>query len=251
MDDMKPIPGGRSRRTLPNRVLTLALACALVPLAGCQTGPGVTVQSPAPPAKTGVATPAEALRRLQEGNARYVSGRSQAHDWASQRRATAGGQHPFAAVLGCIDSRVPGEVVFDQGLGDIFHARLAGNVVDDDVLGSLEFAAEVAGARLVAVVGHTRCGAVRGASTGAQLGHLTGLLARIQPAVAEARAAMPGVPADDPRFVEEVARRNVLRVQREIRERSPILARRIDAGKLGLVGAIYDIESGKVEFLNP
>ncbi len=148
-------------------------------------------------------TPAEALKRLQEGNARFVAGQPKTRDWAAKVIATASGQYPFAAVVSCIDSRAPAEIVLDQGIGDVFSLRTAGNVVDTDVFGGLEFATKVAGAKLIVVMGHTECGAVKGAIDGVKLGNLTALLAKIQTAV---RDSGPGT-SKDPAYVTKVVRR--------------------------------------------
>lgn len=193
-------------------------------------------------------TSAQALARLEAGNLRFQSGTALNRNWHMERGLTAKGQYPFAVVLSCIDSRASSEIIFDQGLGDVFNARVAGNVLGDDVLGSMEFACKVAGAKLIAVVGHSSCGAVKGACTGAKLGHLTGLLEKIQPSVEEAKRRMPGVAVSDGKFVEAVAELNVDGVMAEIRNRSPILRELIESGKVGLVGGIYDLESGKVRF---
>jgi carbonic anhydrase len=165
-------------------------------------------------------------------------------DWSAKVMATASGQFPFAAVLGCMDSRVPIEVVFDQGVGDVFGVRVAGNVVNEDELGSLEYAVTV-GTKLIVVLGHTGCGAVKGAIEGVQLGNLTGLLAKIQPAVAAAGCK----DAKEDRCVTEVAEANVRLALAEIRAKSPYLASYLDAGTVGLVGGIYDVATGKVTFL--
>ena len=225
-------------------VLGLLLALST----GCATHPPAS-----PPSKAGQAamTPGQALDRLKSGNARFVAGATARRDWSTERARTAAGQYPFAIVLSCIDSRVSPELIFDQGLGEIFGARVAGNVVTDDILGSAEFACQAAGARLIAVIGHSRCGAIKGASAGVQLGHLTGLLERIQPSVAEARTRLPGVPPTDERFVALVAELNVRRVLEQIRGQSPVLRELIDSGRVGLVGGIHDLESGTVHFFNP
>jgi len=204
--------------------------------------------SPTTKAEQSALTPEQALERLQTGNARYVKDQPNYRNWRQQRAQTADGQYPFAVVLSCIDSRAGSEIIFDQGLGDIFNARVAGNVLDDEILGSMEFACKIAGAKLIAVVGHSHCGAVKGACNGAQLGHLTGLLEKIQPSVAEAKVKMPGAPATDGKFIEAVAELNVHHVLQQIREQSPVLRELIDSGKLGLVGGLYDLDSGKVEF---
>ena len=214
--------------------------------AGCAT----TKISPPPTSKVeqSAITPTQALEKLEAGNARFVAGKLQARDWSQQRAQTAAAQYPFAVVLSCIDSRTASEIIFDQGFGDIFNARVAGNVVDDEILGSMEFACKIAGAKLIVVLGHSHCGAVKGACSGAQLGHLTGLLDKIQPSVAEARGKLPGISATDGKFIETVAKLNVRHVTQQIREQSPVLRELIDSGKVGIVAGIYDLDSGKVEF---
>ena len=196
-------------------------------------------------------TPDEAFLRLKQGNERFVTGKSHDRSWLSQIQATQKSQHPFAFVLSCIDSRTSSEIVFDQGLGDLFNARIAGNVLSADILGSMEFACQVAGAKIIAVVGHTKCGAIIGACKGVQLGNLTGLLAKVQPCVAEAKADHPGVPNDDPALVEEVTEKNVRRVMAQIEKESAILRDLLASGKLKLVGGIQDLNTGEVRFLNP
>lgn len=190
-------------------------------------------------------TPAEALARLKEGNARFVSGTPRVRDWSAKVIATASGQYPFAAVLSCIDSRAPAEITLDQGIGDMFSLRSAGVVVDTDVLGGLEFATKVAGAKLVVVMGHTECGAVKGAIDGVKLGNLTSLLAKIQLAV---RQAGPGT-SKDKAYVTKVTEQSVRDSIREIRNRSSILRELIDSGKIAIAGAMYDVATGKVTFL--
>ena len=191
-------------------------------------------------------TPAAAIERLAEGNRRFVANLTKQRDWPAQVATTASGQYPFAAVLGCMDSRAPIEILFDQGLGDVFAVRVAGNVVNDDELGSLEYAVKV-GAKLIVVLGHTSCGAVKGAIDGVQLGNLTGLLAKIQPAVAAAGCK----DAKDAGCVTKVADANVRVALDEIRTKSPYLTQHFDAGTVGLVGALYDVTTGKVTFLKP
>jgi carbonic anhydrase len=191
-------------------------------------------------------TPAQALDRLREGNARFAGSGMRTRDWSAKVIATATGQYPFAAVLACMDSRAPIEIVFDQGIGDVFGVRVAGNVVNDDELGSLEYAAKV-GVKLLVVLGHTQCGAVKGALDGVEGGNLTQLLAKIRPA---AEAAHCGDSKDEA-CVTKVAEANVRTSMREIRARSPVLANAIDAGTLRLVGAMYDVATGTVTFLEP
>jgi carbonic anhydrase len=190
-------------------------------------------------------TPAAALARLKEGNARFVSGQPKARDWNAKVIATASGQYPFAAVLSCMDSRAPGEIVLDQGIGDMFSLRSAGNVVDTDVLGGLEYATKVVGARLIVVLGHSECGAVKGAIDGVKLGNLTALLAKIQSAV---RDAGPGT-SKDKAYVKKVTEQNVRDSIHEIRERSSILRELIDSGQVGIAGAMYDVATGTVTFM--
>ena len=189
-------------------------------------------------------TPKAALQRLQAGNARFVANKSEPHDHTAKVIATATGQYPFAAVLACMDSRAPVEIVFDQGIGDVFGVRVAGNVVNDDELGSLEYAAKV-GAKLIVVLGHTRCGAVKGALDGVQLGNLTGLLDKIHPAIDAAHCTDSHSDA----CVDSVAEQNVAHSMAEIRARSPYLAHYLDEGKLALVGAVYDVSTGQVRWL--
>lgn len=190
-------------------------------------------------------TPAQALVRLKDGNARFLSGKLMARDWNAKVIATASGQYPFAAVLSCVDSRAPGEIILDQGIGDMFSLRTAGNVVDTDVLGGLEFATKVSGAKLIVVSGHTECGAVKGAIDGVKLGNLTALLAKIQSAV---RDSGPGS-SKDKAYVTKVTEKNVRDSIHEIRERSSILREAIDSGQVGIVGAMYDVATGQVTFL--
>jgi len=223
----------------------LAVAAGLL-VTGCATAP----HGPPPISKAhqSAITPSQALEKLEAGNARFVAGKTLHRDWPQQRAATAAGQYPFAVVLSCIDSRASSEIIFDQGFGDIFNARIAGNVLDDEILGSMEFACKVAGAKLITVIGHSHCGAVKGACNGAQLGHLTGLLDKIQPCVTTAKQKLPGVAVTDGKFIGEVAELNVQLVLKQIREQSPVLRELIDSGQVGIVGGIYDLDSGAVKF---
>jgi carbonic anhydrase len=194
-------------------------------------------------------TPAEALQRLKEGNARFLAGKALARDLRQQVLETATGQYPFAAVLGCMDSRVPHEVVFDQGVGRLFSVRIAGNFADPEILGSLEYAAYIAGARLIVVLGHTECGAVKGACDDVELGNLTRTLSHIRPAVA-AVTDVPGArDSKNKAFVEAVARANVKLALEDVRKRSSILDGMVGRGELALAGAIYDVKTGAVAFL--
>jgi carbonic anhydrase len=196
-------------------------------------------------------SPADALKRLTEGNDRFVRGHPLKRDFPTQAQETASGQYPFAAVLCCVDSRVSPELVFDQGLGDVFCVRIAGNIVNDDILGSLEFATQVAGARLVLILGHSACGAIKGACNKVELGHLTGLLDKIEPAV-DAVKAKPGTEVHEKSadFVDLVARENVRRMVRLLQEESPILKDLVGRGALRIVGGFQDLPTGRVVLLD-
>ena len=237
---------GGAAGAAPGKALAALLTLSLL-LTACASRPAGP--PPANRAEQQALTPAQVRDRLAAGNERFVTGRPLHRDWARERAATANGQFPYAVVLGCVDSRVPGEVIFDQGLGEIFNARIAGNVLDDEILGSLEFACAAAGARLITVLGHTQCGAVKAACSGAELGHLNALLARIRPSVEAVRSERPAGAAVDDRFVAEVTERNVRRTIEQIRERSPLLRELVDSGKVGVVGGIYELETGRVRFL--
>jgi carbonic anhydrase len=225
--------------TIAARALFLvALSCSLGGIAGA-----VEVQTKESQAAM---TPDQALQRLKDGNARFVANKMKPRNWTAKVVATESGQYPFAAVLGCMDSRAPIEVVFDQGIGDVFGVRIAGNVVNEDELGSLEFAVKVVGVKLIAVLGHTACGAVKGAIDDAKLGNLTQLLAKIRPAVTAAGCS----DSKDAACVDKVAVENVRKSMRELREKSPDLAAAIDGGKVKVVGGMYDLATGKVTFLD-
>jgi len=193
-------------------------------------------------------TPHQAYEILVEGNRRFVNNLRFNRNLLQQVNETSEGQHPFAIVLSCIDSRTSAELIFDQGLGDIFSARLAGNVVNEDVLGSMEFACQVAGAKLVVVLGHTKCGAVKGACNHVTLGHLTGLLGKITPAMYDVESSA-GTDLDPGEFEEAVTAANVTYQLRSILERSPILEHLYQEGKIGLAGGLYSVDSGEVTFL--
>ena len=194
-------------------------------------------------------TPAKALEMLKEGNERFVSGSLTGVNYLAQVKKTAAGQYPFAAVVTCVDSRTQPEIIFDQGIGDMFVARVAGNFVNDDILGSLEFATKVSGARIILVMGHTECGAIKGACDDVELGLLTATLANLNPAVT---AASKGdyAPKDSThaKFVQAVADMNVKLTMQKLRDRSLVLRAMIDKGEIALVGAMYDITTGKTTF---
>src|SRR5215470_16034271 len=192
-------------------------------------------------------TPASASEKLKKGNARFfeIEKNMRSRDWLAKVSATASGQYPFAVILACMDSRAPIEIIFDQGIGDMFGIRIAGNIVNENVLGSMEYATKVVGSKLIVVLGHTSCGAVKGSIDDAKLGNLTELLAKIRPAVT---ASGPGS-AKDEAYVNKVAQANVAQAMKDIREKSPTIKAQLNAGTVGLVGAIYDVSTGKVTFL--
>lgn len=250
------------KTTFKNRLFLAGIIAANILLAvGCQSptptasasapdsGPADTMY---PPVRTKEAqaamSPDDALQELRAGNARFLAGKTQNRNLPAKARATASGQYPFAVILSCLDSRQPIEIIFDQGIGDVFSARVAGNVLTDDILGSMEFACKVSGAKLIVVVGHSNCGAIKGAIDDAQLGSLTGLLAKIKPAI----AAVPddGSPrtSKNDAFVQKVADANVRLVMQQIRERSPVLREMLDEKQIGLVGGMYDLSTGAVTF---
>lgn len=186
-----------------------------------------------------IMTPAKALNLLKEGNRRFINKTNRQKPLHDQITATSNEQNPFAVVLGCIDSRVPHEHIFDLGIGDIFSTRVAGNTINEDILGSMEFACEVVGSKHILVLGHTSCGAIQGAANQVELGHLTQLLDKLQPAVA---AVGEGGTIDD------IARKNVQLTVEAITDQSPILKALVDSGSLTISGAMYDVSSGEITF---
>jgi carbonic anhydrase len=193
-------------------------------------------------------TPEKALQYLREGNERFVHNLKANRDLLQQVNETREGQWPFAAVLSCIDSRTSAELVFDQGLGDIFSIRIAGNALCEPVLGSMEFACRIAGSKLIVVLGHTNCGAIKGACDGVQLGHLSTLLNLIQPSVYFERTVTDERTSANHDFVNKVARIQVVRGVQGVIERSGVLRSMIESGELGIIGAMYDVSTGSVEF---
>jgi carbonic anhydrase len=194
-------------------------------------------------------TPQLALERLKAGNARFVAGNTENCDLRVQVHDTAKGQAPFAAILGCMDSRVPPELVFDQRIGDIFAVRIAGNFVNPDITGSLEYATAVAGAKLIVVLGHSDCGAVKGAIDDVQLGNLTTTLANIRPAVSEIAARQTPATSADKQFVQAVAQQNVRDARDALGKHSELMTSLINKGGLALVGAMHDVSTGVVSWL--
>lgn len=193
-------------------------------------------------------TPRKALELLQEGNNRFVNNLKLHRDLLEQVNDTRDGQWPFATILSCIDSRTSAELIFDQGLGDVFSIRIAGNVANTDILGSMEFACKVAGSKLIVVLGHTKCGAVKGACDHVEMGNLTELLSKLQPSVYEEQQTTGDRSSKNGQFVENVAEINVRRTVKSIIQRSFILEQMIENGEIGIIGAMYNIETGTVEF---
>jgi carbonic anhydrase len=195
-------------------------------------------------------TPQKSLQYLKEGNQRFQNNLKANRNLLEQVNDTSEGQFPFATILSCIDSRVSAELVFDQGLGDIFSVRIAGNFVNEDILGSMEFASKLAGTKLIVVLGHTACGAVKGACDDAKMGNLTKLLEKIKPAV---HAVLEPTDASlrnssNPSFVDAVAKKNVQLTIDRIHNESPILSEMENNGEIMIIGAMYDINTGEVNF---
>lgn len=193
-------------------------------------------------------TPAKALELLKDGNKRFVNNLKVNRNLLQQANETSDGQHPFAVILSCIDSRVSSELIFDQGLGDIFSVRVAGNVLNEDVLGSMEFGCKVAQSKLVLVLGHSKCGAVKGACDHVEMGNLTALLSKIQPAVHDEKTVTDKRDSSNSEFVEKVTEINVKKTVHGIIERSPILKEMVEKGECGIVGGLHNIETGEVSF---
>ena len=194
-------------------------------------------------------TPAQVVEELKRGNERFRGGKMVTRDYVAEQRASAKGQYPAAVILGCLDSRVPAEIIFDTGIGDTFIGRVAGNVVNDDMLGSMEFGCAASGAKVILVLGHTACGAIKGAIDDVELGNLTGLLARIKPAV-KSTEYDGEKSSKNYAYVDAVARTNVKLTLGQIRRRSPILEDLEKKGSIQIVGAMYDLSTGKVDFVS-
>jgi len=236
----------------PTPILPAVALLLLLCLAGCST------PAPTPPPRRDLATlraeqlaltPSEVLKSLRQGNARFLSGKSAPRDRLHDQQIIAAGQYPHAVVLSCMDSRAPAEFVFDQGLGDLFNLRIAGNIADEDLVGSMEYGCAVAGAKLVLVMGHTDCGAVKGACDHIQFGNLTGLLNKIQPAVEAVRDVPGELNSKNSSFVEAVSAAHVQLTVARIRELSPTLRDLERAGKIQMIGCIYNLQTGRVQFL--
>lgn len=195
-------------------------------------------------------TPAMSLELLKNGNKRFIDNLKINRNLLQQVNETSEGQHPFAVILSCIDSRTSAELIFDQGLGDIFSIRIAGAIVNEDILGSMEFGCRVAGAKLIVVLGHTKCGAINGACDHVEMGNLTTLLKKIAPAVDDEKTITDNRNSTNGQFVHKVNEINIKRTVQDILQSSPILKDMIQKGECGLIGGIYDVSSGEVHFYN-
>ncbi|OGT39494.1 MAG: hypothetical protein A3F12_03010 [Gammaproteobacteria bacterium RIFCSPHIGHO2_12_FULL_38_14] len=195
-------------------------------------------------------TPDDALHRLQLGNQRFVKGKPLETDFIKKAQLSASGQYPVSVILSCIDSRVPPEIVFDQNIGNVFVARAAANVISDDVLGGLEFATQVSGAKLIVVMGHDACGAIRGACENVKLGYLTQLLAKIQPSIRQTTTNLGKKDCQSAQFINQAAAENVRHIVKMIPEKSQVIRQLVKEGKVKIVGAMYELHTGRVVFLN-
>lgn len=232
------------------RFLGAALgACAISPLSSWSMQLAADMSGSLTKEQRDSMTPSQVIDELKKGNERFRAGKMAPRDYLAEKRSSASGQYPAAVILGCVDSRVPAEIIFDAGIGDLFSGRVAGNVVNDDLLGSMEFACAVSGAKLVLVLGHTACGAIKGAIDDVVLGNLTGLLARIKPAI-------PGTKFEGEKssknaaYVDAVARTNVKLAIENTRLRSPVLVDLEKKGSIQITGAMYNLANGVVDFIS-
>lgn len=194
-------------------------------------------------------TPSLALSFLKEGNQRFVNNLKVNRDLLEQVNKTKNGQFPFAVILSCIDSRTSAELIFDQGLGDIFSVRIAGNVISEDVIGSMEFACKLAGSKLIVVLGHSKCGAITGACKEVKLGHLTNLLHKVSPSIAYVKQHHTNIDLNSIEGINLVASQHVEHTMEEIFQRSQVLHEMYEKGEIGVVGAFYNVETGAVDFI--
>lgn len=195
-------------------------------------------------------TPTQAINLLKEGNKRFINNLKFNRNLLQQVNETSSGQYPFATILSCIDSRTPAEIIFDQGLGDIFSIRIAGNIINDDILGSMEFSCKIAGSKLILVLGHTKCGAVKGACDNVRLGHLTHLLAKLEPAINAEKTVHGNRNSLNADYVEKVALLNVKLSIQQVTERSTILREMLNENQIVIIGGSYDVDSGQVNFFD-
>ena len=246
MDHCSPQPGhcDTRRALLKSAIGTATLGVMGAPLLGVSALSGAAALTKEMRDKL---TPDQVIEAMKQGNERFRAGKMSPHDYLAQKRATIAGQYPAAVHLSCIDSRAPAEIILDARIGDTFNARIAGNIANDDILGSLEFACAVAGTKVVLVMGHTGCGAIKGAIDGAQLGNLTGLLNKIKPAV-DATHYEGEHSSKNGEFVDEVAKTNVRLTIGAIRAHSDVLAGLEKDGKIKIVGSMYHLAGGLVDF---
>lgn len=194
-------------------------------------------------------SPDSILQSLIDGNKRFAVDKMTARNDSAMVHDAVGGQHPMAVVLSCIDSRVPVEEVFDKGIGDLFVTRVAGNVVNEDILGSLEYSCQESGAKLILVLGHESCGAIKAAIEGVKLGNITAMLAKVQPALAKSQSFKGEKSVENSAYVEEVVKNNILNTIELIKKKSPVLKAMLDKGEIKLVGAYYSLKTGEVTLL--
>lgn len=239
--------GGNVRRGHIDRRAFLTVSVAASVAAAIGGSGSVAYAAALTKAQRDKMTPDQIIALMKKGNGRFRRGEKTGHAFLAQQRASATGQYPAAVILSCIDSRAPAEIIMDLGIGDVFNARVAGNIANEDILGSMEFGCKVAGAKVVLVLGHTSCGAIKGAIDKVELGNLTALLAKIQPAVETTRYEGERS-AKNYGFVDAVARTNVALTMAGIRSRSAVLAELEAAGKIKIAGAMYNLETGAVEF---
>ena len=229
------------------KFLSASFALAGTAFVGTGTLSGVAYADAMTKARRDKLTPDDILALIRKGNKRFSAGKRDAHNYLAQQRASAAGQYPMAVLLSCIDSRAPAETIMDLRIGDIFNNRVAGNIANPDILGSMEFACKLAGAKVILVMGHTACGAIKGAIDNAELGNLTGLLDKIKPAVA-ATAYSGDRTSGNYAFVDAVARKNVELTMNNIRRESPVLAGMESSGAIKIAGAMYSLQSGVIDF---
>ena len=236
-------PDSLHRRTF----LNASVAAATVTLVSAASFAEVAKAATFTQAQRDKMSPDEVLALMKRGNKRFSSGQRKEHDYLAQQRQSAAGQYPVAVLLSCIDSRAPAETIMDLRIGDVFNSRVAGNVENPDILGSMEFACKLAGAKVALVMGHTACGAIKGAIDNAELGNLTGLLAKIKPAVT-ATAYTGERTSKNYAFVDAVARKNVEMTVADIRKGSPVLAGMESSGAIKIAGAMYNLQTGGIDF---
>lgn len=229
---------------------SIALACVMAMPAQAESIESGVYSKLMTEAKQQNMTPAEALTKLKEGNQRFLANNTRQRDYLKQAKLSSYGQFPFAVVLNCMDSRSVPEFIFDQGLADLFTIRVAGNVLNDDILGSMEFGTKVVGARLIVVLGHSACGAVAGACSGVTMGHLTDVLDKIQPVVQPTMTRLKNKNCADPHLVDAMAEANARLVAKQIRESSPIIKNLVASGQIAIVVGMHDIKTGQVRFLD-